>query len=104
MIPALFLFGFSPDLTALKDPLLLGNLLFLALGASALCYVTWNFSVKILGALKASVYIYLGPVVTVAASVLILHEKLTVMTVIGTLLTLVGLFLSEFRRKESTSL
>ena len=98
MIPALLLFGFSPDLTALKDPLLLGNLLFLALGASALCYVTWNFSVKILGALKASVYIYLGPVVTVAASVLILHEKLTIMTVIGTLLTLAGLFLSEFRR------
>lgn len=98
MIPALFIFGFSPDLTALKDPALLGNLLFLALGASALCYVTWNFSVKILGALKTSVYIYLSPAVTVVASVLILHERLTVMTVVGMLLTLAGLFLSEYRR------
>lgn len=98
MIPALFLFGFSPDLTELKDPVLLGNLLFLALGASALCYVTWNYSVGILGALKASVYIYLSPVVTVVASVLILHEELTVMTIVGMLLTLVGLFLSEYRR------
>lgn len=98
MIPALFLFGFSPNLAELKDPVLLGNLLFLALGASALCYVTWNFSVKLLGALKASIYIYLSPVVTVAASVLILHEELTLTTIIGTLLTLAGLFLSEFRK------
>lgn len=98
MIPALFLFGFSPDLFQLRNPVLLGNFLFLALGASALCYVIWNFSVKVLGALKASIYIYLGPAVTVASSVLILHEKITPGSVAGMILTVAGLFLSEFRR------
>lgn len=98
MLPALFLFDFYPDFFRLARPVYLGNLLFLALGASAICYVTWNFSVKVLGALKTSVYIYLGPVITVAASVLILHERLTLTTVTGMALTLAGLAVSEFHR------
>lgn len=43
------------------------------------------------------------PVITVVTSVLILHEKITVLAGLGTLLTLAGLFLSEskvFTRKE----
>ena len=36
------------------------------------------------------------PVITVATSVLILHEQLTPLTVVGTFLTLAGLFLSEY--------
>ncbi len=98
MLPALFLFDLHPDFFRLARPVYLGNLLFLALGASAICYVTWNFSVKVLGALKTSVYIYLGPVITVAASVLILHERLTLTTVTGMALTLAGLAVSEFHR------
>ena len=51
--------------------------------------------VKALGAVKTSVYIYLVPVITVAASVLILREPFTWMTGAGTVLTLIGLLLSE---------
>ena len=97
MIPALFLFDFSPDLTRLGNPVYLLNFLFLGLGACALCFVTWNFSVKLLGAVRTSVYIYLVPVITVAASVLILHEPFTWMTGAGAILTLSGLLLSEGR-------
>lgn len=95
MIPALFLFDFQPDLPRLSNPVYLLNLLFLGLGASALCFVTWNFAVKLLGAVKTSAYIYLVPVITVAASVLILHEPFTRSTAAGTFLTLAGLLLSE---------
>ena len=80
------------------------NILFLGLGASALCFVTWNFAVKTLGAVKTSVYIYAVPVITVVTSVIILHEKITVLAAAGTVLTLAGLFLSEsklFLRKEA---
>ena len=49
MLPALALSGARPDLACLLDPVDLGNLLFLGLGASALCFVTWNFAVKELG-------------------------------------------------------
>lgn len=36
--------------------------------------VTWNLAVKALGAVKASVYIYMVPVIMVVTSVLILKE------------------------------
>ena len=101
MLPVLALSGARPDLACLLDPVDLGNLLFLGLGASALCFVTWNFAVKELGAVKTSVYIYLVPVITVAASVAILDEPFTWMTGVGMALTLMGLFLSEgkFQRR-----
>lgn len=95
MIPAMFLFDFNWDLTRLADPVDLLNLVYLGLGASALCFVTWNFSVRVLGAVKTSVYIYMVPVITVAASALILHEPITLLAGVGVGLTLLGLFLSE---------
>lgn len=104
MIPALFLFDFKLDLSRFANMTYLLNILFLGLGASALCFVTWNFAVKLLGAVKTSIYIYLVPVITVAASVLILHEPFTWMTGMGTVLTLAGLLLSEsklFKKEEN---
>ena len=53
--------------------------------------------VKVLGAVTTSIYIYLDPVITVAASALILREPLTWMTAAGIALTLGGLILSERR-------
>lgn len=95
MIPTLFFFDFQPGLSRFTDLTYLFNILYLGLGASALCFVTWNFAVKKLGAVKTSVYIYMVPVITVVTSVLILHEQLTVLAGIGTIFTLIGLFLSE---------
>ena len=102
MIPALFLFDFKLDLSRFVNPVYLLNILFLGLGASALCFVTWIFAVKVLGAVKTSIYIYLVPVITVAASVLIIHEPFTWITGIGTVLTLAGLFISERKRSKNT--
>lgn len=95
MIPALVLFGFNPDITLLAQPKYIGNLLFLGFGASAVCFVSWNHALKLIGVIKASVYIYLAPVVTVIASCIILNERITVMSAAGTLLTLSGLVISE---------
>ena len=95
MIPAMILSGFRLEPARLADLPNLLNLLFLGLGASALCLVTWNYAVKVLGAVKTSVYIYLIPVITVALSVAVLNEPLTLMLVAGTALTLAGLVLSE---------
>lgn len=95
MIPALFIFGFKPNMDLLIQPVNLFNILFLGLGASALCFVTWNSAVKILGAVKTSVYIYIVPVITVITSVIVLREKITGITLFGTILTITGLFISE---------
>ena len=59
MIPALFLFDFKLDLSRFANMTCLLNILFLGLGASAICFVTWNFVVKLLGQLrKAFIFIW----------------------------------------------
>ena len=98
MIPAWFIFDCSLDLTAFAQPKYLLNILFLGLAASALCFATWNFAVRALGAVKTSVYIYMIPVITVITSALVLHERITLLAGVGTALTLLGLLLSERRK------
>ncbi len=102
MIPALFAFDFRLEISRFASAVNLLNLLFLGLGASAMCFVTWNFAVKQLGAIKTSLYIYMVPVITVTASVLILKEKITPMAGVGIVLTLAGLFLSERKSGQKT--
>lgn len=103
MVPVLFLFDFHPRLNRLATPMNAFNIIFLGLGASALCFVTWNYAVKILGAVKTSVYIYMGPVITVVTSVLILKEKITLFTITGMIFTVAGLFLSEMKHHKKQS-
>lgn len=102
MIPAIFVFDFNLDLERFNNGVNLMNILFLGLGASALCFVTWNYAVKVLGAVKTSIYIYLVPVITVIVSAVILDEIITGKIIIGIVLTVIGLFISEkrFQREE----
>lgn len=102
MLPLLFVFDFKFNINKIFDMKNLLNLLYLGLGASALCFVTWSYAVKTLGAIKTSVYIYLVPVITILTSVLFLEEKLTAISVTGTVFTLIGLFVSEsqFNKKR----
>ncbi len=95
MMPALLLYDFKLGLERFANPVNLFNIVFLGLGASALCFVTWNFALKVLGAVKTSIYIYMIPVITVVTSMIVLHEKITGMAALGTVLTLAGLFVSE---------
>lgn len=100
MIPALFLFDFKLELERFANPVSLFNIIFLGLGASALCFVTWNLAVKVLGAVKTSIYIYMVPVITVVTSIIVLHEQITWLAALGTILTLAGLFISESKKKN----
>jgi drug/metabolite transporter (DMT)-like permease len=102
MLPTLFIFDFNLDFQRLANLKYILNFLYLGIGASALCFVTWNYAVKVLGAVKTSVYIYMIPVITVITSAIVLKEKITLIAIIGTVLTLIGLFLSEskFHKKS----
>lgn len=95
MLPLAFVFGF--DVKAVQFGTLgnLLNLLYLSVGACAVCFVTWNRAVEILGAIKTSVYIYLIPVITIITSIVVLHEKITWMSAAGTVLTMTGVIISE---------
>lgn len=100
MLPLLFFLDFNLELNQFMNWVTGANILFLGLGASALCFVTWSNAVRILGAVKTSVYIYLVPVVTLLTSIFILKEPLTIKLIIGALLTLMGLWISEKGEKK----
>ena len=95
ILPAFLLQPLRPDFGMLLQPVVLSNLLFLAVLASLVCYVLWNVVLKQLGTVKASNYIYLNPLVTMVASVIILHEQITWITLMGAACIILGVYLAE---------
>lgn len=69
MLPVIMLSGMELPKVEQLTGLNIANILFLGLGASAMCFVSWNSAVRILGTVQTSVYIYAVPVVTTLASV-----------------------------------
>ena len=94
MLPALFIFDCASART-LRVPGQYAEPPLPRIRRVRLCFVTWNWAVRILGAVKTTVYIYLVPVVTVVSSVIILHETITPLAIVGTALTLTGLIVSQ---------
>ena len=99
-LPVAWAGGVSFSLARLAQPVLLGNVLYLGVGASALCFLAWNKSTVLIGPVATNVYLYLQPVVTVAASLLVLSEPITPLTLAAVALILCGLALSQYRGKK----
>lgn len=101
-LPFIWINGLSLDLSRFISPVLLGNTLYLGIGASALCFLAWNKASALIGSIATNVYLYLMPVITVVASVLILQEPVTALTLAAIVLILSGLILSQ-RKSGSNS-
>lgn len=95
ILPAFLLHPLQPNLDVLLKPIVLSNLLFLAVLASLICYVLWNVVLKQLGTVRASNYIYLNPLVTMVASMMILQEQITLFALIGAGCIVCGVYLAE---------
>lgn len=95
MIPVLILMGYDPKLEIMAKPVYLANFLYLGIGACAVCFVTWNIALKMLGVVKTSMYLYLNPVITIIASAIILKERITWIAILGTIFILLGLIISQ---------
>lgn len=95
-----------PDLSVFTNTSVIFNLLFLGIVASMLCYYTWNTIVKKIGIIQATNYIYINPLVTLVASAIILDETLTLISLFGAGLILLGVYLAErkFPLRKKTAL
>lgn len=91
----LFINEINPSLERFLIIKNLFNLIFLGIFASALCYLSWGVSLKLLGTLKASAYLYVVPVVSVFVAFFTLKEPITISIVMGSALVLMGLILSQ---------
>ncbi len=92
MIPYFIVSPEWPSLSLVLRTDVLLNLLFLGCVASMLCYLLWNWTIKKLGAVVVTNYVYFNPVVTVFFAWIVLTERITLYFLLGTLLILVGMY------------
>ena len=95
LLPVIAVTGFSPDLNDLAQPEVIAHFVFLGVVTFALCFATWGYATRHLGAVDTSVYMYLMPVITLIGGALLLDENVTVLSVAGVVLTIGGLLVSE---------
>ena len=97
ILPTFLIHPLDPNLSLLLQPEIGFNLLFLGVIASLICFVLWNVTLKKLGPILTSNYIYLVPLITMIASSLILDEKITPIALGGALCILCGVYWAEKR-------
>ena len=95
MLPIMFLMKFNVSINDYLKPINLINFIFLSFVACTLCFITWAYSTRILGAVKNNTYIYIIPIITLIASKIVLNENITIFAVIGVALILLGVIISE---------
>ena len=78
-----------------NSPIVILNLLFLAIVASSGCFLLWNWALKKIGTVRATNYIYLQSIVTMIAAWAILDERITWMAILGTGVLIAGMVLVQ---------
>ena len=95
IIPYYFVYPDFPSLEVLLRPEVFWNLMFLSVVASMVCYVMWNWVIAKLGAVVATNWVYFNPIVTILFAWWLLHETITVWFLLGSVLIIAGMLLSE---------
>lgn len=99
IVPMFIVEPFQFDVLFAGGVVVWGNLLALGCIASMLCYLGWNWCLKSIGTVRATNFIYLNPVVTMVASGLVLHERITWIAVVGAAFILLGMIYADRHRK-----
>ena len=90
-VPLMLLTDGMPDLHPLfTTPSILLSWLFLGVFGNAVCFAIWNIAFQRLGVVVTNNYLYASPFVTLAVGYLLLHEQITLMSVIGAVLITAG--------------
>ena len=87
--------SFSP--AVLSQPVVYGNLLFLGLIASLACFIAWNLVMAKLGNVTSTNYVYLNPIFTLITAMILLGERMTLVSGIGCASILAGVVLSGIK-------
>jgi len=97
----LFIDGAS-FITIRPNAITVASLLMLGIFASSVSYVLYTYVVKYLGVIKSSLYTNLIPVFTIIFSFYLLGEHFSLKKMIGMLVVIVGVVLSEIGKTETS--
>lgn len=89
-----FIIGKEMDFSILSNVNVWGNLLFLAVLASLVCFILWNKVIPHLGNITATNYVYLNPFFTLIFAVILLGESLTFQSAAGCAAILTGVIIA----------
>lgn len=95
IIPYYILVPGVPSMAVLAQPVVVGNLLFLGCLASMICFLTWNWCISKLGAVKATNWVYFNPITTMIFASWVLGEKITIYFLIGAVCILTGMYMAD---------
>ena len=84
----------------LLRPQVIGNLLFLGVIASCVCFLVWTWVIDKLGAVIATNYVYVNPVSTIIVASLVLNEQVTPFFLLGTALIILGMILADRKQPD----
>lgn len=87
---------FNP--AVMSKPVVWGNLIYLGLVASLLCFVAWNYAIKQLGATRTTNLIYGQSIMTMLIAAIVLDERITFMAIAGAI-TLIGGMVLAIRKQ-----
>lgn len=80
-----------------------GGLVYLVLAGSCVAFVCFIYSMKYLPAGIASLYAYINPIVAMLIGSVLLTEPLTIDLLIGTVITIAGVYLVNHSMKEKST-
>lgn len=80
----------SFSLEVLGQTAVWGNLLFLGVVASLVCFIIWNLVIEKLGNVTSTNYVYLNPVFTLLTAMILLGERMTLLSGLGCAAILAG--------------
>ena len=78
-----------------------GNLLFLGVVASLMCFIAWNYVIDKLGNVTSVNYVYLNPVFTLLTAMLLLGERMTPLSGLGCAAILAGVIWAGTQKPAS---
>jgi drug/metabolite transporter (DMT)-like permease len=95
LFACVWLFGFGPGLGEIPHITAAGwtSILILGIFGSGLAYIAWYDALQALPASQLGVFIYIEPLVTMVVAAFLLAEAVTVASVIGGAVTILGVYL-----------
>ena len=102
-LPVLAAEGAPFDVSAMLSTTKILSLLYLGVVCSAACYIMWNRSIRDIGVLKANIYIYAIPMVTLIVGAVFMNETVTLLGAAGIVLVISGMAISNLKPKSSKS-
>ena len=102
IIPYYFIIPGFPSWEVFARPQVIGNLLFLGCLASMICFLTWNWCIAKLGAVKATNWVYFNPITTMIFASWVLDEEITPYFLMGAACILAGMYVADKKTQTAS--